>query len=473
MSQENPFDPASILNKQNPKIIITQSNVFETQNDSSQTDIVDIAPSENQVEGKITNEQVVIYVDLNTNLKKPLTIDESRRESRDEEIRAEHDLEKVETKPEPDFTVSDDHMKSISTVSTNEAFMCEAYDSSDSKRSSVEEPSAPITEVKDFEEAEVKNKLAEILEKNGPVPENQFKTDITVNYVMLETTFNKAPSEVQSSIIVQPDIQVPAPKEKLPPIAEKKKSEIIADISGIEPEVKPGILKPETELKPVVAAPLPLWMEKPAAPLDCPSGLEYLLALNHIIVQQNGYVDTRRDDHGRTSFLIKNPDGQNIYSILSKTSTKCLPVFFCASRKQYQVKVYDINKQEVVYISRTKNGNRRTVNIFHSFAGPFGKVIETSKTPSIFHVVDQNNKAMYIIEKLNNPPENDRYFFNITSVDGSIPVGKITMRTTNSLKRMSHTNLHHVFFAEHLNVRSKTLLMGASMLIDFIYFEFM
>lgn len=214
--------------------------------------------------------------------------------------------------------------------------------------------------------------------------------------------------------------------------------------------------------------PLPKWMPQPPTQPNCPFGLEYLSAVDTIKISQTNILPRHND----SSFIVNNNVGQHIYQVKARTS--CLSNFLCASRRKYEMSLLDYNNTEVMNFLRTSERcGWRSLEVYASFNTLIGKIIEDKNRGSlpIYNILDPINEVLFRVVVIASPPESNAYIFGVMPTDGDNLVGKIKQESNGTLKKLLRNNFMTVQYFINLDAKIKALILGASFLIDLIYFE--
>uniref|UniRef100_A0A1B6KSJ6 Phospholipid scramblase n=1 Tax=Graphocephala atropunctata TaxID=36148 RepID=A0A1B6KSJ6_9HEMI len=223
------------------------------------------------------------------------------------------------------------------------------------------------------------------------------------------------------------------------------------------------------------------WMPRPPRNSKrCPPGLEYLAVLDKLTVHQKeelfeilvGYETTNK-------YAILNSLGQGIYCAFENSN--CCSRNFFGHFRPFTMKVLDITKAEVIRIKRRLACESclcpcylQKVEIFAPPKKLIGSVHQTCSVifPS-FVVKNEKNVKVF---RIKGPCCTYRICkdveFKVISEDGQKEIGAISKAFSGVLKE-AFTDADHfkVSFPLDLDVKLKATLIGALVLIDYMYYE--
>ncbi|XP_072944285.1 phospholipid scramblase 1-like [Epargyreus clarus] len=246
-------------------------------------------------------------------------------------------------------------------------------------------------------------------------------------------------------------------------------------------EMTPYRSQPPVPPGPIIQQPVQAdWMSMPQGLRNCPPGLEYLSLIDSLLIHQTidvlevvvGYERNNR-------YIIKNSVGQKVY--FAKEETDCCTRNCWGSMRPFDMKILDNFENEVMHLYRPLACSGccfpcclQTLEVFSPPGTLIGTVEEVwTFCKPCFVVKDANNDVLL---KIKGPICTCACFsdidFFINSKDSSMEVGKITKQWTGFF-REAYTDADNfgVKFPMDLDVKVKALLLAATFLIDFMYFE--
>lgn len=222
------------------------------------------------------------------------------------------------------------------------------------------------------------------------------------------------------------------------------------------------------------------WMPPPTGVPLCPPGLEYLTMIDQILVHQKvELMEAFTSFETKNKYSIKNSLGQKIYT--AKEDTDCLTRNCLGTLRPFDIKIKDNAGNEVIHLNRPLRCEScwcpcclQKLEV----SSPPGTVVgyvtqEWSILTPTFRVENAAGETVLRIEgpictfSICGDVE-----FKVLSVDGSVEVGKIT-KQWSGLAREAFTDADHfgITFPMDLDVGMKAVLLGACLLIDFMFFE--
>lgn len=229
-------------------------------------------------------------------------------------------------------------------------------------------------------------------------------------------------------------------------------------------------------------------MEKPVGPAGCPPGLEYLTQVDQLLVHQvvelfeafTGWETNNR-------FAIKNSMGQQVYFAAEQTDM-CMRQC-CGPHRGFEVHVADNSQQEVMLIRREFKccagccwcASADCCGYEITVEAPVGTVVgyvrqaQSCWAPK-YHVYDASRTEVFTIQgpccicqTICCTADVD---FNISTADGKMDVGKISKQWAGFAKEVFvNADNFGITFPLDLDVKLKATLLGATILIDFMFFE--
>ncbi|XP_011196184.1 phospholipid scramblase 1 [Zeugodacus cucurbitae] len=213
------------------------------------------------------------------------------------------------------------------------------------------------------------------------------------------------------------------------------------------------------------------WMSIPACISHCLRGLEYLMMVDQLLVEQKvEFLEALTGFEGNNKFVIKNSLGQNIYYAVEDTD-------WCTrntsgSNRPFDMKVFDNSRNEIIHMYRSLSCSvccftcvPETMEVSTSAGNVIG-IIEEEPTfgSTLLHVKNYFGENVLRIEGI--APE-----FNVVSLTGET-VGKISKQWSGLAREIfTDADFFGITFPMDLDVRMKAVLLGATFLIDAMYYE--
>uniref|UniRef100_A0A182NM01 Phospholipid scramblase n=1 Tax=Anopheles dirus TaxID=7168 RepID=A0A182NM01_9DIPT len=231
---------------------------------------------------------------------------------------------------------------------------------------------------------------------------------------------------------------------------------------------------------PVMGQPIPGgWMPIPQGIPNCPPGLEYLTAIDQLLVHQKvELLEAFTGFETANKYTIKNTLGQKVYWAMEDTG--CCNRMCCGAARAFDMKILDTFQNEVLHFNRPLRCSScwfpcclQTMEV----TAPPGNVIgyveqDWSILTPQFSIKDQNGDTVL---KISGPfctfSICGDVEFEVLSTNGA-QVGKIS-KQWSGLGRELFTDADHfgINFPMDLDVRVKATLLGALFLIDYMFFE--
>lgn len=229
----------------------------------------------------------------------------------------------------------------------------------------------------------------------------------------------------------------------------------------------------------MIQAPPGGWMPIPQGIPNCPPGLEYLTAIDQLLVHQKvELLEAFTGFETANKYTIKNTLGQKVY--WAAEDTGCCNRMCCGAARAFDIKIMDTFQNEVLHFSRPLRCSScwfpcclQTMEV----TAPPGNVIgyveqDWSILTPQFSIKDQNGETVL---KISGPfctfSICGDVEFEVLSTNGA-QVGKIS-KQWSGLGRELFTDADHfgINFPMDLDVRVKATLLGALFLIDYMFFE--
>ncbi|XP_035785281.1 phospholipid scramblase 2-like isoform X2 [Anopheles albimanus] len=221
------------------------------------------------------------------------------------------------------------------------------------------------------------------------------------------------------------------------------------------------------------------WMPIPQGIPNCPPGLEYLTAIDQLLVHQKvELLEAFTGFETANKYTVKNTLGQKVY--WAAEDTGCCNRMCCGAARAFDMKVLDTYQNEVLHFNRPLRCSScwfpcclQTMEV----TAPPGNVIgyveqDWSILTPQFSIKDQNGETVL---KISGPfctfSICGDVEFEVLSTNGT-QVGKIS-KQWSGLGREMFTDADHfgINFPMDLDVRVKATLLGALFLIDYMFFE--
>ncbi|XP_034657037.1 phospholipid scramblase 2 isoform X1 [Drosophila subobscura] len=221
------------------------------------------------------------------------------------------------------------------------------------------------------------------------------------------------------------------------------------------------------------------WMSIPAGIPNCPRGLEYLTTIDQLLVKQKvELLEAFTGFETNNKFSIKNALGQKVYYAVEDND--CCTRNICGPSRPFDMKVFDNYRQEVIHMHRPLACSAccfpcclQSISV----SAPPGNVIGTIEqewsicSPS-FRILNHIGDTVLRIEgpfctfSLCGDVE-----FNVVSLTGE-RIGKISKQWSGLAREIfTDADFFGISFPLDLDVRMKAVLLGATFLIDAMFFE--
>ncbi|CAG0917882.1 unnamed protein product [Notodromas monacha] len=215
-------------------------------------------------------------------------------------------------------------------------------------------------------------------------------------------------------------------------------------------------------------------------PTNCPRGLEYLTHVDQLLIHQKiELLEAFTGFETANKYTIKNTLGQKVYYAAEKSD--CCTRNICGPIRPFDMKIYDLNKQEVLIFNRPLRCDSCLcfccLQKMDVYASPGDFLGSIEQTWSIIH-------PRYVIKDAAGNPVLKMagpcctwslcgdVEFEIFSESTGESVGKISKQWSGLAKEMfTDADNFGISFPLDLDVRMKAVLLGAVFLIDFMFFE--
>ncbi|XP_078266560.1 phospholipid scramblase 1-like isoform X1 [Rhinoraja longicauda] len=220
-------------------------------------------------------------------------------------------------------------------------------------------------------------------------------------------------------------------------------------------------------------------MPMPLGIPNCPPGLEYLTQVDQLLVhQQVELLEALTGFETNNKFQIKNSLGQQIF--FAAEENDCCTRNCCGNMRPFDMKIINPFGQEIMSLYRPLKCTGccfpcclQEIEVMAPPGQPIGYVIQTWH-PCLPKFTVQNEKREPVL-KIDGPccicgcGDVD---FRITNLDETESVGKITKQWTGLLREaFTDADNFGIQFPLDLDVKVKAVLLAATFLIDFLFFE--
>ncbi|XP_039486595.1 phospholipid scramblase 1 isoform X2 [Drosophila santomea] len=220
-------------------------------------------------------------------------------------------------------------------------------------------------------------------------------------------------------------------------------------------------------------------MSIPTGIPNCPRGLEYLTTIDQLLVKQKvELLEAFTGFETNNKFTIKNALGQKVY--FAAEDNDCCTRNCCGPGRPFDMRVFDNFQQEVIHMHRPLACSSclfpcclQSIEV----SAPPGNVIGTIEqewsicSPS-FRILNHVGDTVMRIEgpfctfSLCGDVE-----FNVVSLTGE-KIGKISKQWSGLAREIfTDADFFGINFPLDLDVRMKAVLLGATFLIDAMFFE--
>ncbi|XP_071566466.1 phospholipid scramblase 2 isoform X2 [Temnothorax nylanderi] len=238
-------------------------------------------------------------------------------------------------------------------------------------------------------------------------------------------------------------------------------------LSGVE-EMQPPIA---TAPPPQPNVPMPILSPGDCSPpsMTCPPGLEYIMGLDYLFVDQKKLFEgwTRRD-----KFLITDNRGEQVFYIEQELRT-CWRFCLGQYNSLYEYIAYDRSQQEILRMVRPFDKCCQLPALEVHFGGTLlGSVTqEWSFLRAKFYIRDAFRQAVLMIKGPSTFVLCSDLIFEVKSMDEQHVVGMIRRHWRGFSEEMfNFTDKFGINFPRDLDVKIKAVLLGATILIDCLYF---
>ncbi|XP_037807835.1 phospholipid scramblase 2-like isoform X1 [Lucilia sericata] len=221
------------------------------------------------------------------------------------------------------------------------------------------------------------------------------------------------------------------------------------------------------------------WMSIPPGIPNCPRGLEYLTSIDQLLVKQKvELLEAFTGFETNNKFSIKNALGQKVYYAVEDND--CCTRNMCGPARPFDMKIFDNFRNEVIHVHRPLACSSclfpcclQSMEV----SAPPGNVVGTieqewSLCAPAFRIKNHIGDTVLRIEgpfctfSMCGDVE-----FNILSLTGE-NIGKISKQWSGLAREIfTDADFFGITFPLDLDVRMKAVLLGATFLIDAMFFE--
>ncbi|XP_037085554.1 phospholipid scramblase 1-like [Pollicipes pollicipes] len=212
----------------------------------------------------------------------------------------------------------------------------------------------------------------------------------------------------------------------------------------------------------------------------CPAGLEYLMRVDQLLVQQRvELLEALTGFETANKYTITDRLGQQLY--VAVEDSECCARYCCGPGRPFDIRVTDVTRREVLRLERPLRCQgclcpQAWLQRLEAYSGPapLGSVRQNwSVCTSSFDVLSADGDAVLAIE---GPACAcslcGDVAFRVLTADGRRPVGEITKQWGGLVREaFTDADTFGVSFPTDLDVKVKATLLGATFLIDYMFFE--
>lgn len=271
---------------------------------------------------------------------------------------------------------------------------------------------------------------------------------------------------------------------------------------GEQPQVSTGGLPPgyNTVYSQQPGAPAPhgsqvphgqqmMWMPIPTNVSNCPPGLEYLTAIDQLIVdQQVELIEALTNIECANKYKIVNSQNQQVY-MATEESELCERIC-CKNGRGFMMHIWDNYGREVIKVTRPFQfcagccwcADNNCCSLYIEIEAPVGQVVgrvQQTKSCMAAHYDVQNSNGDIVLKirgptcVLDGPCCTGDQDFNIFTPDLQQNIGKISKKWSGFVREMfTNADKFGMSFPLDLDIKTKATLFGALFLIDFMFFEY-
>lgn len=224
----------------------------------------------------------------------------------------------------------------------------------------------------------------------------------------------------------------------------------------------------------------PNWMPAPEETIPgCPPGLEYLTKIDQLLIhQQVELFEVLTDWETKNRYRVRNTLGQDIYFAAEESDfivRQC-----CEELRPFEMSIIDNNKTEVIRLIRPLRCYEWCNCCYRQemeVQSPPGTTIgwvkqDLSWWNTWMSIQDASGQTVL---KIKGPCCTCNWCpteFQVLSADGTQEVGKISKQWSGLAKEyFTKADNFGIQFPMDLDVKMKAVMLGATFLIDFMFFE--
>lgn len=231
------------------------------------------------------------------------------------------------------------------------------------------------------------------------------------------------------------------------------------------------------------------WMSAPQAVTGAPPGLEYLGALDQIIVKQRvELLEMLSGYETQNKYDVKNSMGQQCF--FAQEESDCCSRQICGPNRPYIIHITDNNGQEVMRVRHDFVcctgccwcATNSSCGYEVAIEAPVGNIIGYAKQQTSFwkphiRIFDANRQEMFILRGpccwgCQNVYCTDDIDFSVTDLAEDKYLGRMYKRWSGcGREAFTDADTFGVTFPLDMPIPAKALLFGAVFLVDFMYFE--
>ncbi|XP_007086391.1 phospholipid scramblase 2-like [Panthera tigris] len=222
------------------------------------------------------------------------------------------------------------------------------------------------------------------------------------------------------------------------------------------------------------------WMQTPGTIPNCPPGLEYLTQINQLLVcQRFDLLEVLGCFATSKKYEVMNNQGHRIY--YAEERSNCFLRYLCGPSRRFTMTIYDNVGRDVITMHRTLRSSCCWRNCYVQklkVEAPPGEKI--GYVYQYFHPFSPKfkikNENKEDVMKIRGPCMLSSCLkdldFNLLSLDEEIVLGKISKKWAGFMRELfTNADKFGIQFPLNLDVKIKALMLGASFLIDYMYFE--
>ncbi|XP_056124619.1 phospholipid scramblase 2-like isoform X9 [Rhinichthys klamathensis goyatoka] len=254
----------------------------------------------------------------------------------------------------------------------------------------------------------------------------------------------------------------PAPPAELQPVNQPAPVQLV-----INP---PGPSNPApNQIQPYAAPAVPPL----AIPFGVPPGLEYLIQIDQILIHQKvSFIEMLTGFETNNQYEIKNSIGQEIYH--AKEESDCFTRNFFGSARSFQMHIKNNVGQEVIRMNRPMRCFLQEIEVQAPLGVTIGYVKqEWSWFLPKFSILGPNNEVLLEIHGPFLPIKCcGDINFEVKDMNGGKSIGRIIKQRSGFLKKcFTDATNFCIQFPLDMDVKMKTVLLGACFLIDILFFD--